>query len=177
MNIDNTKIGKQIAMLRIAKGITQSELGERVGVSFQAVSKWERGETLPDISVLPDLAAILETTVDNILSGCEHSVTFKGRIKVSDIIEGLDSLRKMGELLGKDNIIYRHAIRGIDEGMNTDMQQAFADSYVFEAFVAEAIIQHLKEGMYVDITDIKRNFRHEHFRNIVCDFANKYNIV
>ena len=177
MNIDNVKIGKQIAALRTAKGITQSELGERVGVSFQAVSKWERGETLPDISVLPDLAAVLETTVDNILSGCETSVTFKGKAKVSDIIEGLEALKKMGELLGKDNIIYRHAIRGIDEGMNTDIEQAFADSYVFEAFVAEAIIQHLNDGMYVDITDIKRNFRHEHFRNIVCNYAAKYNII
>ncbi|MBQ6898421.1 MAG: helix-turn-helix transcriptional regulator, partial [Clostridia bacterium] len=60
MNIKKT--GEQIAALRKAKGLTQSELGERIGVSFQAVSKWERGETLPDITVLPDLAKILETT-------------------------------------------------------------------------------------------------------------------
>lgn len=42
MNIE--KVGEQIAVLRKAKGLTQSELGERIGVSFQAVSKWERGE-------------------------------------------------------------------------------------------------------------------------------------
>ena len=41
MNIK--KVGEQIAALRKAKGITQNELGERIGVSFQAVSKWERG--------------------------------------------------------------------------------------------------------------------------------------
>ena len=38
---DNIKIGKMIALLRSQKGITQAELGERLGVSFQAVSKWE----------------------------------------------------------------------------------------------------------------------------------------
>ena len=67
--MNTEKVGSQIAALRKAKGITQSELGERIGVSFQAVSKWERGETLPDVSVLPDLARVLETTVDFILMG------------------------------------------------------------------------------------------------------------
>ena len=43
--IDNKTIGKQLAMLRIGKGLTQAELGERLRVSYQAVSKWERGET------------------------------------------------------------------------------------------------------------------------------------
>lgn len=71
--MDTTKIAEQIYALRKAKGLTQNELGERVGVSFQAVSKWERGETLPDITVLPDLARVLETSVDNILSGGEKT--------------------------------------------------------------------------------------------------------
>lgn len=81
MHIDNKKIGRQISLLRASKGITQNELGERIGVTFQAVSKWERGETLPDISSLPALADILETTIDNILFGGEPHVVFKGRIK------------------------------------------------------------------------------------------------
>ncbi len=41
--MDTRKIGEQIAALRKSKGLTQNELGERLGVSFQAVSKWERG--------------------------------------------------------------------------------------------------------------------------------------
>lgn len=177
MNINNNCIGKQIAFLRTKKGITQTELGERIGVSFQAVSKWERGETLPDISILPILSDILETTIDNILRGEEYCISFKGKIKVSDIIEGINSLKKMGELLGKENLIYRHAVKGINTEMNADIEAAFSDDFIFEAFIAEAIIQNLKLGMYVDITDIKRNFKHEHFRNIVLDYAKKYNIV
>lgn len=43
--MDIEKIGQQICYLRKARGLTQADLGERLGVSFQAVSKWERGET------------------------------------------------------------------------------------------------------------------------------------
>lgn len=177
MYIDNNKVGKQIALHRTSKGITQNELGERVGVSFQAVSKWERGETLPDISILPDLANVLETTIDNILLGGERHIVFKGKIKVQDMIEGIKCLKRMGELLGNHNIIYRYAIQGIDLGMNTEIEPAFSNDYIFEAFVAEAIIQNLKAGLYVDITDIKRNFKHEHFQTVVCEYAKKYNIT
>ena len=67
--IDAAKVGRQIADLRKVKGLTQSQLGERLNISFQAVSKWERGETLPDVGILLDLAKVLETTVDHILNG------------------------------------------------------------------------------------------------------------
>ena len=62
--MNNIKIGTTIAMLRNNKKMTQAELGDRIGVSFQAVSKWERGETLPDVSTLPALADALDTTID-----------------------------------------------------------------------------------------------------------------
>lgn len=175
MSIDNKMVGRQIAALRNAKKITQSELGERLNVSFQAVSKWERGEALPDIGILPDLADVLETTVDNIL--CVHRTEYKSVIRVQDMIAGINCLKMAGELLGKENQIYSSAIQGINESLNTDIEAAFSDDYAFEAFVAESVIQNLIAGMYVDITDIRRNFRHSRFADIVCDFAKKYNIV
>ncbi len=174
--INNETVGKQIARLRTDKGLTQTELGERVGVSFQAVSKWERGETLPDVSVLPDLADVLETTIDTLLRGTEQHAVFKGKCKVVNTIAGVQALRQMGELLGKNNLLYRHAIEGINNGMNTDIEAAFADEFIFEAFVAEAIIQNLKAGYYIDISDVKRNFKHQHFRDIVIDYVKKCNI-
>lgn len=175
--MDNKKIGTTIATLRNNKNMTQSELGERIGVSFQAVSKWERGETLPDISILPSLADILETTIDYILRCGEPNFSFKGKIKVSDMIEGINHLRKVGELLGTENIIYRYAINGINNGMNTDIEPAFSDDFIFEAFVAEAVIQNLMRGMYVDVTDVMRSFKHEHFRNVVLEYVKKYSII
>lgn len=177
MSTDSIRVGKTIAMLRNNKAITQAELGDRIGVSFQAVSKWERGETLPDVSVLTDLADVLESTVDFILRGGETNLSFKGKTCVADLIDGINSLKRMGEQLGEHNIIYRYAVDGINQGMNTDIEAAFTDDYIFEAFVAEAIIQNLKAGYFIDTTDVKRSFKHEHFREIVLKYLDKYNIV
>ena len=174
--MDTSKIAEQISILRKNKGLTQNELGERVGVSFQAVSKWERGETLPDIAVLPDLAKVLETSIDNILLGGEKQIEYKGKISVSDMKNGLNCFKLMSDYLGKDNIIYRSAIKGIDNALNTDIEKAFADDYIFEAFLSEAIIQNLIAGMYIDLSDIKNNFKHEHFKNVVLEYCERYNI-
>ena len=174
--MDIKAVGEHIAALRRAKGLTQGELGERLGVSPQAVSKWERAETLPDITLLPDIASILTTTVDDILSGGTAQLTYKGKITVADMADGIASLRRMGELLGRDNIIYRHAVEGINSAMNTDIEYAFTNDYIFECFVAEAVICRLRGGAYVDITDVKNGFHHEHWRDIVVAYAERYGI-
>ena len=64
-------IGKRIALLRKEKGLTQEDLANAMGVSPQAVSKWENDQTCPDISALPKLAQLLEVSVDELLSGKE----------------------------------------------------------------------------------------------------------
>lgn len=172
--MDIKSVGSLISALRKQKGLTQNELGERLGISFQAVSKWERGETLPDTAILLDLAAVLETTVDYILTGGCKALNYKGKITVSQMADGINSLKHMGELLGRDNILYRHAIDGINTKMNTNIEDAFADDRVFECFLAEAIIQNLISGQYIDLTDVKNGFRYEHFRNIVLGYCEKY---
>ena len=65
-------IGKRIGLLRRQKGLTQEELANHMGVSPQAVSKWENDQTCPDISALPKLAGLLGVTVDALLSGKEE---------------------------------------------------------------------------------------------------------
>ena len=62
-------IGKRIAHLRKEKGLTQEELAQHMGISPQAVSKWENDQTCPDISALPKLARLFDVTVDELLSG------------------------------------------------------------------------------------------------------------
>ena len=174
--MDMKFVASQIATLRKSKGLTQTELGERVGVSFQAVSKWERGESLPDTAVLPILSRVLETSIDSILLGGERQVEYKGKISVSDMRRGILCLKNCGEYLGRDNIIYKNAVNGINNAMNTDIEAAFFDDFAFEAFLAEAVISSLISGMYVDISDVKNNFKHGHFKNTVLRFCEKYGI-
>lgn len=63
------QLGKHIAALRKQRGLTQEALAEALGVSPQAVSKWETDTSCPDISLLPKLAAELGVTVDALLAG------------------------------------------------------------------------------------------------------------
>lgn len=59
--------GSKLAEARKAKDMTQMELADKLGISFQAVSSWERGNSMPDISKLPELAQILDITIDELL--------------------------------------------------------------------------------------------------------------
>ncbi|MDF2539667.1 MAG: hypothetical protein K0S76_2688 [Herbinix sp.] len=57
----------KIAELRKEKGIGQQDLADVLGVSFQSVSKWETGATMPDITLLPDIAEYFKVSVDELL--------------------------------------------------------------------------------------------------------------
>ncbi len=61
-------IGENIARLRKEKGWTQAELGDKLGVSNQAVSKWELGMTMPDVMLLPTLADTFAIFIDELFS-------------------------------------------------------------------------------------------------------------
>lgn len=67
--IDKQKFGSFIAGLRREKGYTQRELAEKLFVSDKAVSKWETGQSMPDISLLRPLAEILGVTATELLEG------------------------------------------------------------------------------------------------------------
>ena len=67
MVFDMRRIGRTIARLRREHNMTQMALADEMGVSFQAVSNWERGQSMPDISKLPELAELFSTTIDELL--------------------------------------------------------------------------------------------------------------
>lgn len=67
--IDLERLGLRIASMRRARGLTQGDVALHMGVTPQAVSKWERGQSCPDLVFLDDLAALLDTTIDRLLTG------------------------------------------------------------------------------------------------------------
>lgn len=70
----NETIGNRIAKFRKVKGMTQEELASKLGVSAQAVSKWENDNSCPDISLLPELSRVLGVTTDELLTGKNDEV-------------------------------------------------------------------------------------------------------
>ena len=87
--MDKEKFGEFITALRKEKGFTQKELAEKLFVSDKAVSKWERGQSLPDITLLNPLADILDVTPAELLN-C-------GRLEQSENI----APEQVDELVGK----------------------------------------------------------------------------
>ncbi|MBE6682652.1 MAG: helix-turn-helix transcriptional regulator [Ruminococcaceae bacterium] len=63
----NVSLADKLKELRKSKNISQERLAEYLGVSYQAVSKWENGVTYPDILLLPDIARYYGITVDELL--------------------------------------------------------------------------------------------------------------
>lgn len=66
-------IGKFISELRRAQGLTQEQLAEKMGVTNKSISRWETGQTLPDISLLIQLSEILNITLPELLKGSKLS--------------------------------------------------------------------------------------------------------
>ena len=96
--MDIEKVGKAIAYLRKRAGYTQKDLADRIGVSDKAVSKWERGLGLPEISCLSKLSILLDTDTDSLLAGdvVHHDSTWSGIILLDE--------NKYG--IGADTFIY-----------------------------------------------------------------------
>lgn len=61
------QLARNISIYRKERGLTQEELAHILGLSFQAVSKWENAQTMPDISLLPQLSRTLEISIDKLL--------------------------------------------------------------------------------------------------------------
>lgn len=79
--MDNKKIGKLIASLRNKEGMTQQELGDKIGVGFRAVSKWERGLNLPDIGNMTELSKIFGITLDELMAGELKAIEEEPKVK------------------------------------------------------------------------------------------------
>ena len=67
--MDQIKIGKFISEKRKEKGITQSELAEKLNITDRAISKWENGICMPDVGTIPELCELLNITINDLFSG------------------------------------------------------------------------------------------------------------
>jgi transcriptional regulator with XRE-family HTH domain len=99
--MDTIKIGKQITTLRKEHGYTQESLAEILGVSPQAISKWENGHSLPESMLLPYLAKALDTSIDSLLTDSKIQIlsAFYG-----DGMENHNVSNRLNKLLQNDSL-------------------------------------------------------------------------
>lgn len=95
--MEKKTFGTIVAELRKAKGMTQADLAQKMGITDKAVSKWERDLSYPDIASIPRLAEILGVSVDELMSA-EKADSNKKLSDMEDIISLI--LRAVGVAMG-----------------------------------------------------------------------------
>ena len=133
----NPEIGKVIKKLRNDKGIKQEELAEYVGISFQAVSKWENGVTMPDISLLPKLAIFFGVTIDDLFS-----------IADTDHYERIDHMLNHEHTISDENYIYTK--RFLDARLKENENDAEALKRYGRLFLHRINRENLAAGRYLE---------------------------
>ena len=103
--MDSGKIGAYIQLKRKSAGLTQTQLGDMLGITSKAVSKWETGVAIPDVSLFPELTKILNITMEELLQGEDNKVVPPEK-KKRNIIIVLSIILSLVTILLITTIIY-----------------------------------------------------------------------
>ena len=95
---------------------------------------------------------------------------------VAEIIDAMNSFKKLKKALGKDNYMYRIIMDALNEKMNSDIESYFESEYETEMMYAEAIIQKLETGSYIDLNEMKKYIKHKKWQDVIISYAAKHGI-
>ena len=174
--MDQIKIGKFIQALRKENGLTQKELADKLHLSFQAMSKWELGETLPDTGILLELCKILNTSVDMLLHGGIYVLNNRKLMQIKDVENGFKAMLDIKKYFGEDSNFYIGMIEGINTKMNTDIESYLNDSKYYEVLITEVLLQGIISGKYfVDLNEVALFFKNKKYVELITEAQNKIN--
>ena len=160
----NIYFGENLKNLRKQKNLTQERLAEFLGVSFQTVSKWERGDTYPDITMLPEIASFFRVSVDELLgvnrAKDEEEITSKLR-EYDSLTDGKMMTEIITPLKKKFPNDFRILIRYLGCLVHFSEDETSVDSEI------KAIYNNIQENCTNDRIRIKaKRAMIEHYRNL-----------
>lgn len=130
------EIGKQIKNLRIEKGVTQEELAKHLGVSYQAVSKWENNVTAPDIQLLPKLSVYFGVTIDELfIIPCEVQM------------ERIENMLENERIISSE--VFNSSVNFLENIIKDDMKNARAYYLLGALYNHRAENDHKKASKYI----------------------------
>lgn len=151
----NKTLGARIAELRKEKGLTQEELAKQLGISSQAVSKWEKDISCPDIMILPSLAKILGVSIETLLTGEaettyvpeENRKSFEETILYVHVKEGTENIQLNLPLPLLQTLL-------VDGGMSLDWlgMSCSADKINWVQIIR--LVEHGAMGKLFELTDV-----------------------
>lgn len=146
--MDCKKIGEYIQLKRKAIGITQQDLGDKLGVTSKAVSKWECGVALPDVSLFKDLSEVLNIEIEELLNGEDNKEIPVDKKKNLAIII-LSSITFL--------LLIISILLGIFFYNNYDKVQVYELESANKEFDLEGKLIFINEKKYLTINDVKYN--------------------
>lgn len=87
--MSDKSMGEIISSLREEKGLTQKELGAKIGVGERTIFKWEKNISLPDISTIPKIAEALEVSIEEIMKSKPLSLSNKVNYIIDIVLRGV----------------------------------------------------------------------------------------
>lgn len=147
------QIGLRLSNCRQNKNMTQEELAGRLGITPQAVSKWERGASLPDISMLADLADILEVSTDWLLGLCEVLEPKATAANPAGVFAP-DFVQKTQPEVGK---CIRESLETLELVFGTELVPAFLGDSSYMELIQNMRIRLAHEGIWVPIVRLRDN--------------------
>ena len=133
-------IGKTIQCLRKAKGVTQERMAQQIGVSFQAISKWENDVTLPDIMLLPVIADYFGVSIDELFQYKWNVMTSRERLAGFMLKNGIISLNAPEPQTGQQLAYYVNTERFTTNMQLNAIGEVFAECLMDHHVVFDAIV-------------------------------------
>lgn len=185
MMIDNKIVGRKIAAMRQENGLTQQQLAAMMNVSHQAVSKWESGQTLPDIQTLLELTRFFGLTVEQLISDPEESAeehvyaaeetadtirqkTNEAEIEMEGTNMSLQQLLQMAPYMSKE--IVEQIVLELDEALSAN-QIARIAPYIRPECLEKLIERHHPEFTWESLRRIAPYMRREAVDALAKDVA------
>jgi len=178
--VDITAIGDILRSRRKALGLMQGDVAEHLGVSPQAVSKWERGENLPDMAFFPGISKLLQISIDEILHGAQispdadtDSFVYMTAAQKTRLIERIlaqdDYAGALDDILPYCNAAHRGQIVGhILAAQDYALIEQVA-TYMSNEMKAQALARLLTHRRFDIIEDNMPAFTRKH-RDLIVDF-------
>ena len=149
-------IGEKLKKLRRNRDLTQEEVANHIGISFQAISKWERGDGYPDITMLPTLANYFEVSVDELI-GMEEISSAQ---RLDDINQKWQENRALGN--HKENVeLMRNALKNHPNNalllmqLSCSLERLEGTEKEKKEYLKESIMLHEQILKYCDDSEIR----------------------
>ena len=134
---DTSKVANNIKVARTKKNMTQMNLADEMGVSYQAVSNWERGNSMPDISRLQELCTILEISFEDLVDEKNQETEIVEKLMLNKEDVTIEEIVQVAPLVKPDKIEKK-----INEAINNDVEISFSTLIGLAPFMDKKCLVH-----------------------------------